>query len=77
MKLTFRVSCIIATLSSNLDLVLWSATRNPLKGEWAKTFEVTPYLVERFQTTMPELSQTAQTLRAQVVSMSQVVHLFR
>ncbi|KXN82242.1 Putative transcription factor tau subunit sfc9 [Leucoagaricus sp. SymC.cos] len=66
--------CIIATLSSNLDLVLWTATRNSLKGEWSKTFEVTPYLIETFQTTSAELSHTKQTLHAQIVSICWTPH---
>ncbi|KAF9449875.1 hypothetical protein P691DRAFT_727240 [Macrolepiota fuliginosa MF-IS2] len=67
-NLSSTAGCVIATLSSNLDLSLWTATRNPLKGEWVKVFDVTPYLLERFQTTLPDQGQTAQTLRAQVVS---------
>lgn len=63
-----NIRCIIATLSSNSDLRLWAATRNPLKGEWDKVFDATPYLLERFRETLPDHSQTAHTLRAQVVS---------
>lgn len=29
-------SCILATLSSNMDLTLWTAAKNCLKGEWTK-----------------------------------------
>lgn len=61
--------CIIATLSSNLELNLWTANRNALKGEWTRDFGVTAYLVDKFQTTMLKSSQTVQALRAQVVSM--------
>ncbi|KXN82213.1 hypothetical protein AN958_02928, partial [Leucoagaricus sp. SymC.cos] len=57
----------IATLNSSLDLALWAAAPNSLKGEWAKTFEVTPYLIEAFQTTLAELSQTEQTLHTQIL----------
>lgn len=61
--------CIIATLSSNLELNLWTANRNALKGEWTRDFGVTAYLINKFQTTMLESSRTAQALQAQVVSM--------
>lgn len=30
------VSCVIAVLNSNMDLTLWAAARNYLKGEWLK-----------------------------------------
>jgi hypothetical protein len=29
-------SCIVATLSSNMDLNLWTANKHYLKGEWLK-----------------------------------------
>ncbi|KAF5354179.1 hypothetical protein D9756_007082 [Leucocoprinus leucothites] len=60
--------CIVATLSSNLDFTLWTATRNSLKGEWTSTLGVTAFLIEKFQAAMSEVSQMARTLRAQVVS---------
>ncbi|KAJ3563979.1 hypothetical protein NP233_g8590 [Leucocoprinus birnbaumii] len=60
--------CIVATLSSNLDLILWTATGNSLKGEWSSILNVTTFLAEKFRNDMLEASQTAQTLQAQVVS---------
>ncbi|EDR10144.1 uncharacterized protein LACBIDRAFT_318182 [Laccaria bicolor S238N-H82] len=38
--------CVLAMLSSNMDLTLWVAGKNYLKGEWPKAADVTPFLLE-------------------------------
>jgi hypothetical protein len=69
--------CIIATLSSNFDLRLWSATRNSLKGEWKKVLDVTPYLLDKLKA-LSDDSQIIWTLHAQAISafpLSYTLHL--
>ncbi|KJA14204.1 hypothetical protein HYPSUDRAFT_195326 [Hypholoma sublateritium FD-334 SS-4] len=60
--------CIFATLSSNMDIHLWMAGKNYLKGEWLKIFEVTPYLLHTIAPTADEKSTASSVLQAQVVS---------
>ncbi|PBK65899.1 hypothetical protein ARMSODRAFT_960807 [Armillaria solidipes] len=38
--------CVAAVLSSNMDLSLWSASKNFIQGEWIKVFDVTSFLVD-------------------------------
>ncbi|KAF7777534.1 hypothetical protein Agabi119p4_3606 [Agaricus bisporus var. burnettii] len=66
-NLSSTSGCIVATLSSNLDLRLWSAARNSLKGEWKKVYDVTPYLLDKFQA-LSDDSQIIWTLHSQVTS---------
>ena len=51
-----------------MDLNLWMASKNYLKGEWLKTFEVTPYLLDVIAPTADEKSTAAAVLQAQIVS---------
>ncbi|KAJ3860643.1 transcription factor IIIC subunit delta N-term-domain-containing protein [Lentinula novae-zelandiae] len=37
-QLTLDAGCILAILSSNMDLTLWIAGKNALKGEWKKVY---------------------------------------
>lgn len=41
-NLTQSAGCLIVSLSSNMDLTLWAATRNHLKGEWIELQSITP-----------------------------------
>ncbi|KIJ96924.1 hypothetical protein K443DRAFT_133983 [Laccaria amethystina LaAM-08-1] len=54
--------CVLAILSSNMDLTLWAAGKNYLKGEWPKAADVTPFLLE----THP----SEDILKSQIVSMA-------
>ncbi|TFK36254.1 transcription factor IIIC subunit delta N-term-domain-containing protein [Crucibulum laeve] len=66
--------CILACLSSNMDLTLWTAAKNCLKGEWIKIYDITPFLLETYSPSSSASSvsmsdnMTNQTLKAQVVS---------
>lgn len=62
--------CILATLSSNMDLTLWTAAKNCLKGEWVKVYEVTPFLLDLFASNDGQASAAAQVLNAQIVSVA-------
>ncbi|RDB16625.1 hypothetical protein Hypma_002848 [Hypsizygus marmoreus] len=62
--------CILAALTCNMDLTLWTASKNCLKGEWIKIFDVTPFLLEVFSADSGSASMTAQALRAQITSIS-------
>ncbi|KAF9004682.1 transcription factor IIIC subunit delta N-term-domain-containing protein [Cyathus striatus] len=61
--------CILVTLSSNMDLTLWTGMKNCLKGEWIKIYDVTPYLTEIAVDDVDGPS-TSQVLKAQVVSIT-------
>ncbi|EJD07659.1 uncharacterized protein FOMMEDRAFT_16290 [Fomitiporia mediterranea MF3/22] len=39
-------SCVLVTLNTNLELTLWSATKNHLKEAWSKTQDITSALKE-------------------------------
>ncbi|KAF8962108.1 transcription factor IIIC subunit delta N-term-domain-containing protein [Flammula alnicola] len=60
--------CIFATLSSNMDVNLWAAGKNYLKGEWLKIFEVTPYLLNAIAPEQEEKCTAAAVLQAQIIS---------
>ncbi|GLB40900.1 putative transcription factor IIIC subunit delta N-term [Lyophyllum shimeji] len=60
--------CILAALTSNMDLTLWAAAKNYLKGEWIRVFEVTPFLLEAFSGDSSPAGRTAQALKAQITS---------
>lgn len=38
--------CIIAALNSNLEVTLWGAAKNHLRGEWKKLYDITALLKE-------------------------------
>ncbi|KAJ3913013.1 putative zinc-finger of transcription factor IIIC complex-domain-containing protein [Lentinula edodes] len=65
-QLTPDAGCILAILSSNMDLTLWIAGKNALKGEWKKITCVTTMLLDHFMKDT-SLSATANTLAAQVL----------
>ncbi|KAL1747153.1 transcription factor IIIC subunit delta N-term-domain-containing protein, partial [Schizophyllum fasciatum] len=54
--------CILVTLTSNMDLTMWSGGKNAFKGEWYKLVEVTPRLLT-FAENEPIIQRT---LRAQI-----------
>ncbi|KAF8638457.1 hypothetical protein AX17_002191 [Amanita inopinata Kibby_2008] len=62
--------CIAATLSSNMDLCLWAAVKNCLKGEWKMIFDVITFLLDKLLSSDPQGqgNKTAQVLKAQIVS---------
>ncbi|KAF8917721.1 transcription factor IIIC subunit delta N-term-domain-containing protein [Mucidula mucida] len=45
-SLTPDAGCVIAILTSNMDLSLWVAGKNSFKGEWLKSCDVTPFLMK-------------------------------
>ena len=51
-----------------MDVALWIAVKNFLKGEWTKILEVTPYLLEKLSPEDDENHTIATVLQAQVVS---------
>ncbi|KAF5383668.1 hypothetical protein D9615_003786 [Tricholomella constricta] len=60
--------CILAALTSNMDLTLWTAAKNCLKGEWIKIHEVTPFLLKTFAGDSSPAGQTFQALKSQITS---------
>ncbi|KAJ6485661.1 hypothetical protein C8R45DRAFT_930763 [Mycena sanguinolenta] len=58
---------VVVILSSNMDLSLWRAAKNSTKEEWAKFFEVTPFIAELASLESP-LSTAEQTIRSQITS---------
>ncbi|KAF9479133.1 hypothetical protein BDN70DRAFT_709576 [Pholiota conissans] len=65
--LSLHGRCIFVTLSSNMDVNLWAAGKNYLKGEWSKIFEVTPYLLDTIAPTPEEKCTSVAVLQAQIV----------
>ncbi|KAK7435518.1 hypothetical protein VKT23_019640 [Stygiomarasmius scandens] len=65
-NVTPDAGCVMATLSTNMDLTLWTAGKNALKGEWAKAFDVTPFLIEKFLKDESK-TRTESTLTAQIL----------
>ncbi|KDR79253.1 hypothetical protein GALMADRAFT_93153 [Galerina marginata CBS 339.88] len=57
--------CVYATLSSNMDVNLWAAGKNYLKGEWVKISDVTPCLLNYVASSDDVKMTTASVLRAQ------------
>ncbi|KAG6864726.1 hypothetical protein C0991_007644 [Blastosporella zonata] len=53
-----------------MDLTLWTAVKNCLKGEWIKVSEVTPFLLETFAGDKASSGQTSQALNSQVTSIA-------
>uniref|UniRef100_A0A0W0F4A6 Transcription factor IIIC 90kDa subunit N-terminal domain-containing protein n=1 Tax=Moniliophthora roreri TaxID=221103 RepID=A0A0W0F4A6_MONRR len=67
--LGFDNGCVMALLTSNMDLSIWMATRNALKGEWIKVVDVTPILLSIYAPD-PSRATTTQTLCAQIISIT-------
>ncbi|KAJ7779200.1 putative zinc-finger of transcription factor IIIC complex-domain-containing protein [Mycena metata] len=63
-NISAHAGCILAALSSSMDLTIWTAGRNGLKGEWIKLFDVTPFLLDHFAGE----NNTVRALRSQVIS---------
>lgn len=59
-----HAGCVLAALSSSMDLTLWTAGRNGIKGEWLKIFDVTPFLLAHFA----DEKNTVRALKSQVTS---------
>ncbi|KAJ6482521.1 putative zinc-finger of transcription factor IIIC complex-domain-containing protein [Mycena sanguinolenta] len=59
-----RAGCILAALSSSMDLTLWTAGRNGIKGTWIKIYDITPFLLEHFSNE----NNTVRALKSQVIS---------
>ncbi|KAF8066594.1 transcription factor IIIC subunit delta N-term-domain-containing protein [Lyophyllum atratum] len=66
--LSIDSGCVLAALTSNMDLTLWTAAKNCLKGEWIKVYEVTPFLLETFSGDSSPAGQTVQALKSQITS---------
>ncbi|KAJ3739057.1 putative zinc-finger of transcription factor IIIC complex-domain-containing protein [Lentinula detonsa] len=64
--ITPDAGCILAVLSSNMDLTLWIANKNTLIGEWKKISNVTSTLLDNFLKG-ESLSRTANTIAAQIM----------
>ncbi|KAJ7851583.1 hypothetical protein B0H13DRAFT_45131 [Mycena leptocephala] len=50
-----------------MDLSLWHAAKNTIKGEWAKLCELTPFIAEL--ASRESHSKAEQTLRSQITSL--------
>ncbi|KAJ7669205.1 hypothetical protein DFH06DRAFT_1468843 [Mycena polygramma] len=66
-NLTGNAGCMAAILSSNMDISLWHAAKDTIKGEWAKLCEVTPFIAEL--ACQEPHSRTEQTDRSQITSL--------
>ncbi|KAG6844757.1 hypothetical protein H0H87_003980 [Tephrocybe sp. NHM501043] len=51
-----------------MDLTLWTAVKNCLKGEWIKVCEITPFLLDLFAGDASLTVQTTRALNAQITS---------
>ncbi|KAF5390916.1 hypothetical protein D9757_004058 [Collybiopsis confluens] len=67
-QITQDASCILAVLSSNMDLTLWVAGKNGLKGEWKKLSNVTGVLLDTLIRDQ-SISRTTATISAQILCM--------
>ncbi|KAJ7705602.1 putative zinc-finger of transcription factor IIIC complex-domain-containing protein [Mycena rosella] len=56
--------CVLAALSSSMDLTLWTAGRNGMKGEWIKIYDITPFLLDSFE----EEPNAIRALKSQIIS---------
>ncbi|KIK63290.1 hypothetical protein GYMLUDRAFT_196921 [Collybiopsis luxurians FD-317 M1] len=65
-QITQDAGCVLAVLSSNMDLSLWMAGKNGLKGEWKKLSNVTSTLLDTFIKDR-SLSRIAATITAQIL----------
>ncbi|KZP30470.1 hypothetical protein FIBSPDRAFT_777198 [Athelia psychrophila] len=58
--LTFDGRCVLAVLNSNMEVSLWAAAKNHLKGEWACVQNITTFLVSHFSPKEPSLPTALQ-----------------
>ncbi|TFK20065.1 hypothetical protein FA15DRAFT_759627 [Coprinopsis marcescibilis] len=56
---------VLALLTSNMDLSLWKAGKNYLKGEWSKILDVTPFLISHYASRDGDNSSVGMVLQAQ------------
>ncbi|KAJ7489173.1 putative zinc-finger of transcription factor IIIC complex-domain-containing protein [Mycena latifolia] len=59
-----HAGCVLAALSSSMDLTLWTAGRNGMKGEWIKIYDITPFLLDHFSSEV----NAVRALKSQVIS---------
>ncbi|KAJ7095472.1 transcription factor IIIC subunit delta N-term-domain-containing protein [Mycena crocata] len=71
-NMTAKGGCVAAILSSSMDLSLWHTTKSPIRGEWVKLYEVTPFILEL--TSANAHSKAEQTVRSQVTTVSWSSH---
>ncbi|KAH0836513.1 transcription factor IIIC subunit delta N-term-domain-containing protein [Lanmaoa asiatica] len=64
--LTSRGRCVIAVLNSNMEVSLWAAGKNHLKGEWSNNQDVTAYLLG-IPRLVHDIDETAWILGIQVL----------
>ncbi|KIY66180.1 hypothetical protein CYLTODRAFT_464179 [Cylindrobasidium torrendii FP15055 ss-10] len=67
--ITSTLRCVLAVLTSNMDLTLFSAGKNRLKGEWSLTHRVTPFIIKTLHEGNDDPS-VADVLKTQIVSVS-------
>ncbi|KAG7450657.1 uncharacterized protein BT62DRAFT_984993 [Guyanagaster necrorhizus] len=65
---TVDAGCVVATLSSNMDLSLWVSSKNTLKGEWTRTHDVTTFLIKEYA--LVHETDLSNVLKAQIISAS-------
>ncbi|KAF9244208.1 transcription factor IIIC subunit delta N-term-domain-containing protein [Melanogaster broomeanus] len=67
--LTSRGRCVLAVLNSNMEVSLWVASKNHLKGEWSTIQDVTGYMLD-----LPgldrDIDEASRTLGSQVMSIA-------
>ncbi|KAH7920247.1 hypothetical protein BV22DRAFT_1021558 [Leucogyrophana mollusca] len=68
-NVTSRGRCVLAVLNSNMEVSLWTTTKNHLKGEWSNIQDVTALLLE-ILSPVDDIAQTTKILQAQVTSMA-------
>ncbi|KAI9573929.1 transcription factor IIIC subunit delta N-term-domain-containing protein [Boletus coccyginus] len=66
--LTSRGRCVIAVLNSNMEVSLWAAGKNHLKGEWLRIQDVTACLLDIPR--LEHIDETAWILGIQVMSIA-------
>ncbi|KAH7910203.1 transcription factor IIIC subunit delta N-term-domain-containing protein [Hygrophoropsis aurantiaca] len=67
-NVTSRGRCVLAVLNSNMEVSLWTTTKNHLKGEWMNIQDVTALLLDLL--TQADEQILAKTLQAQVTSLA-------
>ncbi|KAI0272725.1 transcription factor IIIC subunit delta N-term-domain-containing protein [Gloeopeniophorella convolvens] len=66
--LTAEAGCVLAIISTNLELSLWCSLKDQLAGQWVQLQDATPFL--KSLAVMKEDSHLQQTLQAQVLCSS-------
>ncbi|KAH7882278.1 transcription factor IIIC subunit delta N-term-domain-containing protein, partial [Phlebopus sp. FC_14] len=67
--LTSRGRCVFAVLNSNMEVSLWAAAKNHLKGEWLNIQDVTAYLLN-LPASIGKLDEGTRVLRTQTTSIA-------